>query len=341
MKRATDRTPTQLHRTQRQEAIQSPCPVSRGRGIELDAQVPPRGYAWWYVDALSDDGDHGLTLIAFIGSVFSPYYFKARRRGQDDPKNHCSLNVCLYGKERRWTMTERRAGSLLQSASSLTIGPSSLRWNPDETLTVNFDEVGTPLPRRVRGQVHLTPLFINESSFTLHDNGRHHWWPVAPSARVEVTLDSPALRWTGHAYFDRNWGDEPIEDGFVCWDWSRAGMGDETAILYNMNRRHADPLSLALRFAPDGGLSAFAPPRNYPLPRTPIWRVPRATQSDDGHPPRVAETLEDTPFYSRSVIRTHLLDRSVTAVHESLQLDRFRSPIVQFMLPYRMPRRRR
>ncbi len=32
------------------------------------------GYAWWYVDALSDDGRHGLTLIAFIGSVFSPYY---------------------------------------------------------------------------------------------------------------------------------------------------------------------------------------------------------------------------------------------------------------------------
>ena len=32
------------------------------------------GYVWWYVDALSDDGRHGLTLIAFIGSVFSPYY---------------------------------------------------------------------------------------------------------------------------------------------------------------------------------------------------------------------------------------------------------------------------
>ena len=55
------------------------------------------GYAWWYVDALSDDGQHGLTIIAFIGSVFSPYYAWARRRGPADPLNHCALNVALYG----------------------------------------------------------------------------------------------------------------------------------------------------------------------------------------------------------------------------------------------------
>jgi carotenoid 1,2-hydratase len=35
--------------------------------------VAPGGYAWWYLDALSDDGRHGLVVIAFIGSVFSPY----------------------------------------------------------------------------------------------------------------------------------------------------------------------------------------------------------------------------------------------------------------------------
>ncbi|MGB5835339.1 MAG: hypothetical protein WBG92_25590, partial [Thiohalocapsa sp.] len=52
------------------------------RHPNLNLSVPPRGYAWWYVDALSDDGEHGLTLIAFIGSVFSPYYFSGRRRGK-------------------------------------------------------------------------------------------------------------------------------------------------------------------------------------------------------------------------------------------------------------------
>ncbi|PIY72746.1 MAG: carotenoid 1,2-hydratase, partial [Rhodobacterales bacterium CG_4_10_14_0_8_um_filter_70_9] len=31
------------------------------------------------MDGLSDDGRHGITLIAFIGSVFSPYYYWAGR----------------------------------------------------------------------------------------------------------------------------------------------------------------------------------------------------------------------------------------------------------------------
>ncbi len=314
--------------------------AQRNRDLQFDHEVPSRGYAWWYVDALSDNGEHGLTLIAFIGSVFSPYYFKGRRRGLDDPRDYCSLNVCLYGQERRWTMTERPANLLSQSASRLGIGPSELRWNGDETLTVNIDEIGTPIPQRVRGRVHLTPVFINQQSFSLHDNGRHHWRPVAPSARVEVELERPDLSWTGHAYFDSNWGQEPLEDGFVSWDWSRASMGEESTILYNMERRGADPLALALRFAADGTLHEFEPPPNHRLPRTPIWRVARGSQADPGHPPRVVKTLEDTPFYSRSVIDTHLLEQPVTAVHESLSLERFRSPIVQFMLPYRMPRRR-
>ncbi|MFE8032375.1 carotenoid 1,2-hydratase [Thiohalocapsa marina] len=302
--------------------------------------MPPRGYAWWYVDALSDDGKHGLTLIAFIGSVFSPYYFKGRRRGRHDAHDYCSLNVCLYGEERRWTMTERRRPALAQSPSRLSIGPSAVHWNSDETLTVDIDEIGTPIPRRVRGQVHVTPLVFNERVFTLDAQGRHRWRPIAPSARVEVVLERPALRWTGHAYLDRNWGDEPLEDAFVYWDWSRASMGGEdSAILYNINRRQGGPLSLALHFAADGSLTEFEPPPDHRLPRCPIWQMARSSQADAPHPPRVVKTLEDTPFYSRSVIATHLMGRPLEAVHESLSLDRFRSAWVQHLLPYRMPRR--
>jgi carotenoid 1,2-hydratase len=273
--------------------------------------------------------------------VFSPYYFKGRKRGQDDPRDYVSLNVCLYGDERRWTMTERRVGSLAQSASTLGIGPSRLHWDEGEGLTIAIDEIGTPIPQRVRGRVHLTPHFINEQVFTLDEAGRHRWRPVAPSARVEVELQKPELRWSGHAYFDRNWGDEPIEDGFVYWDWSRGEFGEEeSAILYNMDRRRGGPKQLALRFSPQG-VEEFEPPPNHRLPRTPIWQVPRGSQADAERPPKVAKTLEDTPFYSRSVIDTQLLGRPLTAVHESLSLNRFRSPIVQHMLPYRMPRRRK
>jgi carotenoid 1,2-hydratase len=61
---------------------------------------------------MSDDGQHGMTLIAFVGSVFSPYYAWARRKGNADPENHCALNVAIYSKgASRWAMTERGAGS--------------------------------------------------------------------------------------------------------------------------------------------------------------------------------------------------------------------------------------
>lgn len=237
-------------------------------------------------------------------------------------------------------MTERRAKQLTQAPDRLQIGPSGLQWHEDESLTVEIDEVGTPFPRRVRGRIRLFPQAINEQLFELDGRGLHCWRPIAPSARVEVEMDKPGVSWSGHAYFDRNWGDEPIENGFVYWDWSRAalGQGGESAILYNIDRRGEGPLSLALRFARDGRVSSFTPPPNHRLSRTPIWQMARSSQAD-GAPPRVIKTLEDTPFYSRSVIESRLLDQPVTAVHESLSLDRFRSGIVQWMLPYRMPRR--
>ena len=67
------------------------------------------GYAWWYVDALSDDGAHALTIIAFIGSVFSPYYAWARQRGRGDPENHVAVNVALYGTPGKWGDDRTRA----------------------------------------------------------------------------------------------------------------------------------------------------------------------------------------------------------------------------------------
>ena len=65
-------------------------------GPGFDAAVRPGGYAWWYVDAFSDDGRFGLTIIAFVGSVFSPYY---AWRGRRDPLDHCAINVALYGRD--------------------------------------------------------------------------------------------------------------------------------------------------------------------------------------------------------------------------------------------------
>lgn len=304
----------------------------------FDRPVPRDGYAWWYVDAISDDGRHALTLIAFIGSVFSPYYARARQAGAGDPRHHCALNVALYGAAgKRWAMTERGRDRLRESAAGLAIGRSALAW-AGGALTVDIDEVTAPLPSRIRGVVRLEPLALPGRSFALDAAGRHRWTPIAPRARVEVALASPRLAWRGTGYFDANAGDEPLEDRFTRWDWCRAALPDGgAAVLYDVTRRGGDPLSLALRFAPDGGVEAFDPPPAASLPAT-RWRVGRATRAEAGRAARVRETLEDAPFYARSMVETRLLGADVTAVHESLSLERFRAAWVRLLLPFRMPR---
>jgi len=170
--------------------------------------------------------------------------------------------------------------------------------------------------------------------------GRHRWWPIAPCARIEVELERPALRWSGAGYLDTNSGDEPMERAFTTWDWSRASLRDGTAILYDVRRRGGDRMALALRCDRSGAVEPFAVPPATPLPQT-LWRVARGTRADAGHPATVQETLEDAPFYSRSLVRQHLLGEPVTAMHESLSLDRFDARWVQMLLPFRMPRRSR
>ena len=313
-------------------------------GPRFDATVPRGGYAWWYVDALSDDGRHGITLIAFIGSVFSPFYAWSRRDmhkggsgGGGDPANHCCLNVALYGRPRRWAMTERGRGALDRSARHLAIGPSRMEWD-GEVLTIHVEEVTAPLPSRLRGIVRVRPGALTGRRFGLDDAGRHRWSPIAPVSRVEVELTHPALRWSGPGYLDTNDGDAPLESDFVQWDWCRAPTRDGAAILYNAQRRVGGEQSLALRINRAGTVERVEPPPPAILPRT-RWGVARPTRADAGAVPAVRQTLEDAPFYSRSVIETALFGERVTAVHESLSLDRFRAPWVQAMLPFRIPRR--
>ncbi len=273
--------------------------------------------------------------------MFSPYYAWARRGGPADPENFCALNVALYGAGgKRWTLTERGRGGLRRDRDTLAIGPSAVTWDGD-CLGIRIDEVTMPIPTRVRGTVRVYPRVFTGKTFALDDSGRHRWSPLAPMARVDVALDKPELSWSGDGYLDSNDGDAPLEQDFTEWDWSRAKTPDGAAVLYNVTRRVGADFSLALRFSEDGATEHFSPPPRADLARTSLWRVPRRTRADADGTATVRETLEDTPFYARSVISADLLGKPVTAMHESLSLDRFRLPVVQAMLPFRMPRRRR
>jgi carotenoid 1,2-hydratase len=291
---------------------------------------------------LSDDGLQGLTIIGFIGSVFSPYYAWARRRngGVADPLDHCAVNVALYGKTRgngRWAMTERKSASVGRDSTSLQIGKSSLRWE-GAALVIDIDEVTAPVPSRLRGQVRVYPQSNANRSFGLDASGRHRWQPIAPRARVEVAFVQPGCRWEGSGYLDSNHGDRPLEADFVRWDWSRSALtNDRCAVLYDVTHRDGSNSSLTLNFDASGDVTPFEAKKRTTLPRS-GWHIERVTRSDAGASPTVRRGFEDAPFYARTLLDTRLLGEKVTAVHESLSLDRFATPWCHAMLPFRMPR---
>lgn len=307
-------------------------------GPDFILEVQQNGYVWWYLDAISDDGANALTIIAMIGSVFSPYYAAARRRGAGQPENYCALNVALYGSSKRWALTERGQTALKRTTQQLSIGPSSVRWDGRD-LIVEIDEITVPIPSRIRGAVRLTPAAIVRETFTLAERGNHRWRPIAPVARVTVEMESPELSWTGPGYLDWNAGDEPVEDAFSGWHWSRAAGAAGATVFYDGERRREGAFSLALEIASDGSTRRIQPPPICPLPTTPIWRIARKTRSDPNNPATIQRTCEDTPFYARSVIDLSVAGRRMHAMHESLDLDRFKSRWVQTLLPFRMPRR--
>jgi carotenoid 1,2-hydratase len=57
------------------------------------------------------------------------------------------------------------------------------------------------------------------------------------------------------------------------------------------------------------------------------------------HSVRLHEQLEDTPFYQRSLLQFEYAREPLLAFHETLSVPRLVSPVVQAMLPWRMPRR--
>ncbi len=286
---------------------------------------------------MSHDGRFGITLIAMIGSAFSPYYALSRRYGLGDPLDHCVLNVALYdGQSKRWAMTERGRDSLRRTPTRLTIGPSALSWDGN-MLLCEIDEVTAPFPSRIRGQVRIYPIALVDHPIALDGAGRHLWTPIAPCARVDVTLSDPELNWSGAGYLDGNRGDEPLETAFERWTWSRASLSSGAAVLYDVKRRAGDDLSVAIRFDRSGAVEHFAPPPQAGLPPT-RWRMPRTTRADAGYEASVMRTLEDAPFYARSVLSTRLLGERTTAVHESLSLDCAARLSTRLMIPFRNPR---
>ena len=232
-----------------------------------------------------------------------------------------------------WALTEARPESVERREDLFSLSGSRIERTSD-ALTIHLDERTAPWGRALQGRVRIELHGGAPGPYTLDQPGDHHWWPIGARARAEVELDAPALRFRGSAYHDCNFGRVPLEDSFESWNWSRAEVGDDVCIVYDV--REVDgtqrPFGIRLR---RGGVEPLDASVDTRLPAG-WWGVDRATR---GHgDASVVRTLEDTPFYTRSLLRTSLDGRPTLAMHESLSMRRFVRPWVQFLLPFRIRR---
>lgn len=209
-----------------------------------------------------------------------------------------------------------------------------MQWN-DGDLIININEYCAPLPQKLFGQVRLTPGTCYAQPMALDASGRHYWQAVAPHARIVAQFENPSMNWTGNAYHDMNWGEEPLERGFKRWNWLRSSTNRGTRVLYDIEARSGAETTFGYCFQ-EGQISETQVPPRHTLRRG-IWGMTRDVRSETQ--PKLIATLEDAPFYTRNHLQITLDGEPCTAVHESLSLDRFSHPITQWMLPFRMPRR--
>lgn len=316
-------------------------PRLAGSRLGFETNVPTNGYRWWYLDAFSDDGSAALTVIVFIGSVFSPYYYRARQKGRGDPENFCCVNAILYGPDRRrWAMTERGREDLERAGNFIAIGNSRVLDHGAGKFVFQIDEICNPLPTRLVGQIELQAGTLGQECFALDPDGQHRWWPASPGGRVRVHFARPDLSWEGTAYLDSNAGVVALEDSFQDWHWQRSELGDHGGhIHYDARLLDGTSQSLSLQFSGNNQSLPIATEAELTtINSTPIWRAGRSCRSVSAEPV-VQQTLEESPFYARSILNLDTGLGVQRVMHESLHLGRFRAPWMQWMLPVRMPRR--
>lgn len=247
------------------------------------------------------------------------------------------MNIALYGPRRdRWAFTERGAGAVQRDQHALAIGPSAIWWEGG-ALVIEFDEVTAPFGARLAGRVRIYPEERDGAPLELDVAGKHRWWPIAPAARAEVELTHPRLRFHGAAYHDANAGDEPLEEAFAGWTWARVACRERAVVTYDVTRRDGGRRLISRSFERGGRTHDDVPVVERSLPMT-RWGLDRRIQVGPEARPELLRTLEDTPFYSRSMVRASYLGAEAVGTHETLSLGRFTSWWVQFLLPFRMKR---
>ncbi len=243
----------------------------------------------------------------------------------------------MYGSGWRWTMTERGEKSVLLDENSFSVGPSKFQW-VNNHLEIIINEISNPHFDRIKGIVKIKPDYISEIEIPLTSDGNHIWRPFSPNAKIEVDIEKKGWQWSGHGYFDANFGLRALEQDFSYWTWARLPTSNSTATIYNAKLRDKSEVEVGLNFLQNGQIKIFSPPKNKSLSRS-LWLVKREIPCEDRFTPKQVKHMLDTPFYTRSAVKTKILGEESIGVHETLDLNRFSNPLIKPMLAVRIPRR--
>ncbi|MDP2273229.1 MAG: carotenoid 1,2-hydratase [Archangium sp.] len=267
-------------------------------------------YRWYYVDLTA--GDFTAVVIFMIGSLFSPRYSSALRKGAS-PRQHAAVNFALYekGVRRQWVLSEYQ--DVTAEGQTLKIGESTLHARSDGSLVVQVIDTTAIWGKPVEARLELTPEGPGHAPIRLVE-GLDHWWqPIAPRARATLTMPKLGLKLEGRGYHDGNHGEVPLGSDLRGWDWVRSHASERTTITYRPWNAAAswqvavDENSVAVN-------QVSLPPA--PSSRT-AWglSVPKLQES---------RLLESSPFYAR-------LESGRDTLGEAADFQRFHSPWIRWM----------
>ncbi|XXF79011.1 carotenoid 1,2-hydratase [Myxococcaceae bacterium GXIMD 01537] len=289
----------------------------------------PGAYRWFYADVSA--GDYSAVCIFMLGSLFSPRYSVAARRG-GRPLEHCAINFALYheGSRRRWVLSEY-ARAEREGSNVLRIGRSVLRYLDDGRVRMEVDERTAPWGRRVRASLVLEPLTPRVDELQLVPGLPHYWQALAPRARAWLKVDTEGVEAEGLGYHDTNHGEELLGQRLGGWHWTRTHRDEVTVVDYHLPDGVPPVRVTAHAEAVTCERGTGVPPEARTTNLT-GWglRVPSRLHAGNtvlGVP----KLLESSPFYARVEAREHGFD----ALGEVADFRRFHSPLIRWMAHFR------
>ncbi|HEV2146874.1 MAG TPA: hypothetical protein VGR37_05710 [Longimicrobiaceae bacterium] len=203
----------------------------------------PGGFAWWYADLVTPDGD-GVVLIWSFGLPFLPGYADASRRGAPQlPADRPSVNVVAYsrGVPTVYLLQEYPAAeaSWADADGAQRIGRCRfLRTAADGRCSLDAD-LDCPVPgssKRLTGRVRVQGVARISPEEPSSDDAPHLWTPLTGPAEGTAVLrlgGREVARVSGRAYHDRNGGSVPLHAlGIERWMWGRFPLEGREAVYY-------------------------------------------------------------------------------------------------------------